>query len=310
MTTVNLFLIAAILGTSVSSEAQFSDRLYPVFELTDEMRKKIDVKDGSVEDWLEVFGEPTLTPLDFLTAPWASKYDPSSFDFRVWLAWHHGGNHLFVAAEMVDDFVHEHSTDRNFLSGQGVAQGDLFVWFFVDGDKSGGSLTIDNSLGLTHPMQQAQYYSAFPGTYSNDNNLKLTKVSSLTNWVHHPPYADGGGALVDSQPSFGVVEFYITPFDRLIWDDQENSIITDLFPGKTIGFALELIDVDENKMSLRPFTVFSDQVPNGIFGTLTFGLKGIFWEQKPPSRIQLLIVPHGPKSKPVCRNSQAIYQTT
>ena len=258
MTTVNRFLIAAILGTSVSSEAQFSDRLYPVFELTDEMRKKIDVKDGSVEDWLEVFGEPTLTPLDFLTAPWASKYDPSSFDFRVWLAWHHSGNHLFVAAEMVDDFVYAPSTVRNFVSGQGVSQADLFVWFFVDGDKSGGSLTIDNSLGLTHPMQQAQYYTAFPGTYSNDNNLSLSKVSSLTNWVHHPPYADGGGALVDSQPSFGVVEFYITPFDRLIWDDQENSIITDLFPGKTIGFALELIDVDENKNEFETI--------HGIFG--------------------------------------------
>ena len=54
-----------ILLAGASLEAQFQDRLYPFVELTDEMRDRIDLKDGSVDDWLEVIGEPTLTPLDF-----------------------------------------------------------------------------------------------------------------------------------------------------------------------------------------------------------------------------------------------------
>lgn len=58
-----------ILLTGASLEAQFQDRLYPIPELTDEMRDRIDLKDGSVDDWLEVLGEPTLTPLDLFTLP-------------------------------------------------------------------------------------------------------------------------------------------------------------------------------------------------------------------------------------------------
>ena len=67
-----------IVLTGASLEAQFQDRVYPIPELTDEMRGRIDLNDGSVEDWLEVLGEPTLTPLDFFTLPLGSEYDPSS----------------------------------------------------------------------------------------------------------------------------------------------------------------------------------------------------------------------------------------
>ena len=52
---------------AIALEAQGSDRLYPFRELTDEMRARIDLRDGSVEDWLDVLGEPTLTALDFAT---------------------------------------------------------------------------------------------------------------------------------------------------------------------------------------------------------------------------------------------------
>ncbi len=93
-------------------------------------------------------------------------------------------------------------------------------------------MLIDNASGLTYPMEQAQWYSAFPGTYNNDNNVPLFPGSPHADWMHQLPYADGGGAVVSSQPHFGVVEFYVTPFDRLIWDDQEQSIISDFFPEK------------------------------------------------------------------------------
>ena len=96
-----LFSIAIpILLTATCLEARWPDRLFPFTELTDEMVARIDLKDGSVEDWLEVVGEPTLTGLDFVGYP----YDPSSYDCRLWLAWHAASDHLFVAAEIVDDF--------------------------------------------------------------------------------------------------------------------------------------------------------------------------------------------------------------
>ena len=231
--------------TSVSTEAQTQDRVYPIPELTDGMRAKIDLTDGSVEDWVEILGEPSLTPLDFQTSPWASEYDPSSLDYRIWVAWHHADDHLFVAMELVDDFVYERSQDRSDRGGSGLAGADLSVAIGVDGDRSGGSLLVDNATGLTYPMEQAQWYEAFPGTYDNDNNLLLRQVSSHTDWVHKPPYADGGGAVIDSEPSFGVVEFYVTPFDRLIWDDQAQSIVSSLFSGKTIGFSIQILDVDD-----------------------------------------------------------------
>ena len=100
-----------LLVTAHLSEAQLQDRVYPFIELTDEMRARIDLKDGQVEDWPDALGEPTLTPLDFAGLP-GESYDPSSFDFRVWLAWHDTGDHLFAAAEFVDDF-HENPYERD-----------------------------------------------------------------------------------------------------------------------------------------------------------------------------------------------------
>ena len=237
-----------IVMPALFTEAQLADRVYPISQLTDEMRNEIDLKDGSVEDWLEVLGEPTLTPLDFVTEPWGSEYDPSSLDFRIWLAWGGGGNHLFVAAELVDDFT------------SAPGDGDLTVIVGVDGDRSRGTLKIDTGLGLIYPMQQAQMYTAFPGTYNNSSNVSLW-LSETPNldWVKQPPYADGGGAMIDSEPSFGVVEFYVTPFDNLIWDDKEKSTVSTLSLGKQIGFCLLVFDVDGNKWDFES--------AHGLFGT-------------------------------------------
>ena len=63
-------------------------------------------------------------------------------------------------------------------------------------------------------------------------------------WVNEVPYADGGGRRLESQPVFYVVEFYVTPFDRLIWDSPEQSLVSELFAGKMIEFAMSLQDTD------------------------------------------------------------------
>ena len=71
----------------MSVDAHVGDRVYPVHELTDEMLAEIQLHDGSVEEWYELIGEPTLTLLDFSEILGASL-DPSDMDFRIWLAWH------------------------------------------------------------------------------------------------------------------------------------------------------------------------------------------------------------------------------
>ena len=244
MPALPLFIAIPTLLTAVSLEAQFQDRLYPFIELTDEMRARIDLKDGSVEDWLDVLGEPTLTPLDFVPSPLES-YNPSSYDFRIWLAWHDATNHLFVGAEIVDDF-HVSEYER----GDIWADGDASIWFYVDADKSGGELFEAHGGGeIPDDMQQAQWYTAFARTYSNDSNVTLVNVSLRADWVHQVPYADGGGGIVDSQPILSVVEFNVTPFDHLIWRDPEQSVVSDLFAGKTIGFGLVLADVDTKDLT-------------------------------------------------------------
>ena len=180
--------------------------------------------------------------------------------------------------ELVDDFVNERTYDRS--ESGGLRGSDLSVAIGVDGDRSGGNLQVDNEAGLAYPMEQAQWYEAFPGTYDNDNNLLLRSVSRHTDWVHKPPYGDGGGAVIDSEPSFGVVEFYVTPFDRLIWEDQAQSTVSSLFPGKTIGFSIQIVDVDDADEfeSMHGLFGIEDGWEQGGFNDSDFWARGILIE--------------------------------
>ena len=236
----------SLLVTAHFSEAQLQERVYPFIELTDEMRARIDLRDGLVGDWSDVLGEPTLTPLDFALIE-GDSYDPSSFDFRVWLTWHDGGDHLFVAAEFVDD-VYENPYERD--EAFSMPFGDGAVWFSVDGDMDAdGALGNDPEHGgVPADMKEAQLYAAFARTYLNDSNVTLSLMSASAPWVHQVPYADGGGGIIDSHPVCSVLEFYVTPFDRFLWDDPKESVISDLYPGKEITFNLLIVDVDQGQV--------------------------------------------------------------
>ena len=246
-----------VLLTAIALDAQGQDRLYPITELTDKMRAQIDLRDGSVEDWLEVLGEPTLTPLDLDPGP----YDPSSFDCRIWLAWHDGGNHLFVAAEILDDINIEWPDRADHLRPL-----EATVQFYVDGDRSGGTVLefVEGTINRDITMVQAQQYWAVAENQDNGSNVYLDWVSSYTPWVHQVPYADGGGRVVDSQPVFYVVEFYVTAFDRLIWDAPDQSLVSDLFAGMQIKFAMRLSDPDTEPITAdHKFSLFGPDATPG-----------------------------------------------
>ncbi len=99
----SLSIIGLVMGLLCGAEAQESERIYPFVELTDADLAQIDVTDGSVNEWIDLLGEPTLTALDFQTDPDLAPYDPADMDYRVWLAWHGATQRLYVAIERSDD---------------------------------------------------------------------------------------------------------------------------------------------------------------------------------------------------------------
>ncbi len=136
---ISLLTLAALLGHAPGAHAHIGDEIYPFFEILDEDLGRIDLTDGSVDDWLEVVGEPSLTAIDFY-----EEYDPSDLDFRIWLAWHQSSGTLWIAMERFDDLYFdlydgdEHHPlfpgERPFLA----QYWDSGFGFGVDGDHSGG----------------------------------------------------------------------------------------------------------------------------------------------------------------------------
>ena len=237
---------------------QVTDRVYPFTELSDEDVARLDLRDGTIFDWLDIVGEPSLTALDFHTNPLYSSYDPSSFDFRVWLAWHDAADHLYVAVQSTDDiYINEYERyDEGYKSH--IILHDSAVHFYVDGNRSGGEwiakVGASEEENLDVLSVQAQAYDAIAGNYENDSNLQLLWL--LVDQAHAPgfllpPYADGGGGCVSEQPVICSVEFYVTAFDRFVWDNPGESVVSDLFPGKSIGFGIVLGDIEPSLFNTK-----------------------------------------------------------
>ena len=233
-----------------SSQAQQSERVYPIFELTDEDVAMIDIKDGYIDDWEEVVGEPTLTAIELRTCPQEGLYDPADMDLRIWLAWHRATSRIYVAMERADDvFVNEFDrATHNYMD-----LNDSGISIVVDADHSGGGYMGD--MELTHEEQllyynyQAQWYQALAETYDNGPRVTMTFIDYFAedDWFRHPPWAEGGGAVRGENPTISVTEFYITSFDRFVWHSPEESAISELYPGKVLGLLISVADRDENK---------------------------------------------------------------
>ena len=84
---LTLLLLPLPLVAPGAAHAHIGDQVYPFFELPDEDLDRIDLTDGSVEDWSEVIGEPSLTASDFF---WLfGAYDLSEVDFRISVSYTH-----------------------------------------------------------------------------------------------------------------------------------------------------------------------------------------------------------------------------
>ena len=119
----------------MSAGAHVGDRVYPIAYRSDEMLERIDLQDGSVDEWYELVGEPAITLLDF-TKDYedGSPLDPADLDFRI------DYTERLVRAEIASwpDGTHTF-TDYLDSNGVGGPRVKLQVTITVEGD----SLTAD-----------------------------------------------------------------------------------------------------------------------------------------------------------------------
>ena len=248
-----------LLGLVSSSRAQWNDRVYPIFELTDEDVALIDLHDGSIWDWEEAVGEATLTGLDFVLYPEeghlpdAGAYDPASMDLRMWLAWHRSTSRIYVAMERADDlFFNKFNRGNSDPEYSFPWLQDSCIQVMVDGDHSGGQYTTSSGL-MAHT--QTQGYWALAEVYDDGPQVELVGGPLRQDWFVRPPYAEGGGGVFGENPTISVTEFYVTAFDRLVVSSEEESgknLMSQLYPGQTIGLLIVIPDWDDPRILRQP----------------------------------------------------------
>ncbi len=234
--------------------AHVGDRLYPVFELTDEMLAGIRI-DGSIDEWIELLGEPAMTALDFRKTGEHAPPDPSTLDFWIWLAWHGEPARFYVAFVASDDvYENTHDYDVALRSGDGDS-----IELAIDGDHSGGRGAGQG--GHSHEewlelVGQTQGYYAAARTASGSTLTldvgMLTYATEAGAWMAQPPYGEGGGSVAGETPVISVIELYVTPFDRWEgwyspvegWHSPVENAVSDLAAGQIIGFGILVSDHD------------------------------------------------------------------
>ena len=237
-----LLTLAPLLDLAGAAHAHIGDEIYPFFELLDEDLDRIDLTDGSVEDWLEVLGEPSLTASGFFWGfeSFPQDYDPSEVDFRIWLAWNQGSSTLWIAMERFDDLYWK------------MHWWDSSIRFLVDGDHTGGPFSYFRLFNchqctdeeVREDNRQAQTWVAIAETPDGEH---LFHYAAVSEWAAREPYAAAGGGIIGESPVTTVTEFKVTPFDDFIYDDEDASEVSRLYPGKTIGFSISTGDNDDTQ---------------------------------------------------------------
>ena len=237
-----------LFGGSLGVVAHQGDRIFPVYEITDDMLQAFDVQDGTILEWEELF-EPSLTTLDFFsyTVDWETSkreeiaFDPSDFDLRVWIGWNATHSRLYVSLQAADD---HYAVREKWNQPQDMLE------FRIDGDHSGGPYSFDPGARYRDSMGPAQAY-ILPSVRDMDSSIELTFFDSEElEWVLYPPYAEASEGAVGENPTFWTIEFYLTAFDALIWNDPDNSLTSQFLAGKVIGFGLWINDMDTESETL------------------------------------------------------------
>ena len=243
-------VLGLLLSFAMSAGAHIGDRVYPIAWLSDEVLGEIRLDDGSVDEWYELIGEPTMTLLDF-TEEWEdSAPDPADLDFRIWLAWHDDPARLYVAFAASDDVyknTHDYSVDWSTSLRDNMYTHDS-IMLAVDGDHSGGegcsSCSEEEWLKISGQNQRYEAVARADGPILDDSSTRFHTGSFA--WTALPPYGEGGGVVAGEAPFISVIELYVTPFNQKgdAWDSVEGAVISDLAAGRIVGFTIAVNDYD------------------------------------------------------------------
>ena len=239
--------LAAVSACAARLSAHDGDLLVPIRFLSEEALAHLNLDDGSVEDWEDALGEPTLTSLDFdLDSQAYIDYQagPSNFDFRIWLGWTKDGR-IYCAGQFADDVYVTISDHFDFFI-HFMYRGDSLA-LLVDGDHSGNQFIFSEE-PLEGPIKsnlQAQRYEAVSRV--PDGPLVALPEDNIDGawWMVEPPFARGGGSVFGENPTFWSIEFFVTCFNRLNHLDPEASAVSRLSEGKVIGLDVWVSDHDE-----------------------------------------------------------------
>ena len=249
VTKVRHSTLGLLLSLAVTAGAHVGDRVYPVAYLSDEMLEKIDLKDGLVDEWQELIGEPSMTLLDFTESLGMRELDPSNLDFRIWLAWHDDPPRFYLAFLASDD-VYLNTYDFNGNDNDTFMFLHDSITLIIDGDHGGGPGCDDCVPEGGVERGPNQKYDAIARSSSGptlDDGYSTVLNGEKSAWLVFPPYGDGGGGVFGENPTLSAIELYVTPFDRLVIDDIEGSVASDLTAGQVIGFAILVHDWDEDQ---------------------------------------------------------------
>jgi hypothetical protein len=246
-----LFVVSVLVGTCCTQEIQahVGDRVYPIYEISDADLAKMRFHDGSIEDWEEIVGEPSLFLADFHSLPAhgdesapAPYNDPSDLAFRIWLGWNRTSHLLLFAYEGFDNYyVNEYPGGEIYK----VLDHDS-ISIMVDGDHSGGDYGPGdpNWADAERILNRGRTAQMVVAIAEAPDNRSVGYMGTTAGWVSVPPYVDGGGMATGESSAIVVIEFRMTPFDDLLWNSQDGSVPSDLFPAKIIGLDIDVMDHD------------------------------------------------------------------
>lgn len=219
-------LLAIVLFACSTVWAHVGDTIYPIYELPPSQLP--DLHDGTLEDWEEALPNASLTQNDV----WSFTGE-SDVPFRMYLAWSHAEQRLYLGFERIDEF---------FVDGRET------FGLEIDGDHSGGSTWYPRG-GDTPSDAELSALESNGQTYFYVPRGDVHEIASFDGtslWARLPPYADFGVTNVDGSPGHTTLEMMLTPWDRLDPEGPEASRQSELIPGKIIGLMFNIVDTKED----------------------------------------------------------------
>lgn len=260
MTPLGLFLIMlGFLSWTDKGHAHAGGLTYPIYALPDHALP--DLYDGTLADWREIFPEPTLTDADFgsLNIGEGVKLGASDLTAKIYLGWNRTQNQIYGAIERKDNIYI--SAYENTTYGDTLWAYDS-VEFMIDGDHSGGCYAGSClGEGWGDPKRPVNFHAQQYVFVAQAPEDQLMWYGGFSTWLLQPPYTEAGGFVVEGMSHRSVVEFMVTPFDKLYYDHSGENVKSHLSEGKVIGFQVSLPDFDTTPRQYHGYHTLAGQ-PN------------------------------------------------